>query len=362
MLTLEEIENISLRRSGLGGGYKTDDVDDFIDKVIEKVRSLEKANSELESRIAEQDKALQEYKKKEDSVQAALVSAQITAKQIAMEATQKSDEKLTESTEKAEKLVNDAKAEAERLVSEAQERADRINSETDSKVEELMNKALRESSALIKENNDIIEEQKKSVLRLIGEAHKFRNTLLKAYKEHLSLINDIAKGQDLKTRKQELDEEYPLKEGNKPVELKSDESSVKEEPAAETVEEEKTETVEEKTAAEEKTEETKAEEESSEKEIDVSSGEKPVESENNDVSEVVFFNDSNAKDNGQSVSSENKPEVLPDEFKPSVLKFEDSDDTNTENTLVFNKVVADKSNNGSSSNNNNRKKHGKKRK
>ena len=57
MITLDEIQNISLRKSGLGG-YKIEDVDSFIDKVIEKVKSLESSKRDLEQRIEAQDKEM----------------------------------------------------------------------------------------------------------------------------------------------------------------------------------------------------------------------------------------------------------------------------------------------------------------
>ena len=66
MLTLEEIENISFRKSR-PGGYRAEEVDDFVDKVIKKVKALESENRELESRIDNLNEKIQEYKEKEDS-------------------------------------------------------------------------------------------------------------------------------------------------------------------------------------------------------------------------------------------------------------------------------------------------------
>ncbi len=250
MLTLEEIQNISFRRSGLGG-YRTDDVDTFTDQVIETVRSLERTKKELESSIESKDAQIKEYKKKEDSVQDAIISAQMTAKQIVMEATSKSDEKLSKSKEESEKLLRDAKEESDRLVREAQEkadklvleaqkRADQLNTETNAKIEEVMNKALRESSAQIEENNEILEAQKKSIICLMGEARKFRNTLVQAYREHLKEINEIVKADDISAKRKELDESYPPSVGNKPVELAVTEPAVAEPVAVVPSEEENT--------------------------------------------------------------------------------------------------------------------------
>lgn len=216
MLTLEEIENISFHKSGLGG-YKIDEVDDFVDQVVKKIRRLERENRELEGRIETQDKEIQKHKEREESVQSAIITAEMTAKQIVMEATRKSDEQLSESREEADKIINDAK-----------ERAEKLNAETDAEIEEKVNKALRDSSDKIEENNRILDAQKKSIIRLMGEANKFRNSLLQTYKNHLSVINAMSKAEDFKKQQKELEERYPAMEGNKPVtfsEKKADEDT-----------------------------------------------------------------------------------------------------------------------------------------
>ena len=63
MLTVEEIENISFRRSGIGG-YKVEDVDTFVDGVIEKVRQQERTNQELEARIEQLNRQIIEHEAK----------------------------------------------------------------------------------------------------------------------------------------------------------------------------------------------------------------------------------------------------------------------------------------------------------
>ena len=61
MLTMEEIENISFRRSGLGG-YKVEDVDTFVDGVIEKVMQEEENSflKTLDSGIASKHRRLKD--------------------------------------------------------------------------------------------------------------------------------------------------------------------------------------------------------------------------------------------------------------------------------------------------------------
>ncbi len=227
MITLEEIENITFRKSGLGG-YKIDEVDNFVDDVVDKVKSLELAQRELELKIENQEKEIQKYKEKEDSVQNALITAQVSAKQIKADAERKSQEKLKSSEEKAADKIEEAEKKAAEILSEAQDKADQINADTDAKVEELMNKALRESSDKIDENNRILEEQKKNIIKLMGEANKFRNSLLKEYKNHLAVINAMSKGEDFKKKQKEIDENYPKAEGNRPVTLSDKDKEKKE--------------------------------------------------------------------------------------------------------------------------------------
>lgn len=227
MLTLEEIENISFHKSGLGG-YKMDEVEDFVDKVIKKVKSLENESREYENRIELLNKQIQEFKEKEDTVQSAIITAQMTAKQIVMDATEKTDKQLSESKEKAEKILNESKEKSEKLIKESKERAERLNAETDKKIEEKYNKALRESAEKIEENNRILDAQKKNIIKLMGEANNFRNSLLRAYKQHLNVINSMAKGDDFRKYQKDLENNYPAMNGNKPLPVSEDKTPLAE--------------------------------------------------------------------------------------------------------------------------------------
>ena len=207
MITLEEIENISFRKAGFSG-YKTEDVDDFVDDVVEKVKDLETEIEKLEIKLKNQDAEMKKLKEKEDSVQEALISAQLSAKQT-----------KTDAEEKSKAIVEEAEQKAKKILSEAQEKADQLNTDTDAKIAELMNQTMKGSSDKIDENNRIIEEQKKNIIKLMGEAAKFRNSLLQAYKEHLSMINSMQKSDDIKKNQQELDEAYPTYDCNRPQEV-----------------------------------------------------------------------------------------------------------------------------------------------
>ncbi len=197
MLTLEEIENISFRKAGLGG-YKTDDVDAFVDGVILKVKDLEVANKELEARIEQLNKKILKYQEKAESVQDALITAEMTAKKLVKDATTKAETILTEAMTKAEKTI-----------SEADEHAEKTLLESNTKAETVLNNVLAKSASSVDANNKIIESQKEQIKRIQNEVSKFRESLIASYKNHLQMISSLPKPEEFQQYQNRLEESYP---------------------------------------------------------------------------------------------------------------------------------------------------------
>lgn len=166
MLSLNDIINASFRKSGFSG-YRTDDVDHFIDEVKESFDTMLKKNIEEKDaaeklkqenqQLLEKLKILadkvEEYRDEEEGIKNALISAQKLG-----------DASVREARHKAEIIMKDANLKAERIISGA---------------------------------NQEIVEQKKEIERLKQNAADFRSKLLAIYREHLTLINALP------TRKQE---------------------------------------------------------------------------------------------------------------------------------------------------------------
>ena len=197
MLTLEEIEKISFRRSGLGG-YRIEDVDSFVDGVIEKVKSLELAKRELELRVEQLNTRIQKYEENAQSVQDAIITAEITAKNLVRDATQKAEAVLSEARQKAEQLESESKMNAENALLESQTRAETI-----------LNSALSRSASSIDENNRIIEQQKQHIIQIQSEVTRFREALIDSYKSHLKIINSLPKAEEFRQYQEKLEESYP---------------------------------------------------------------------------------------------------------------------------------------------------------
>ena len=160
MLSMNDIINASFKKSGFSG-YRTDDVDHFIDEVkesydllikkeIEQKEQYEKLKSDNEQ-LLEKLKILaakvEDYRMEEDEIKNALVSAQKLG-----------DASIRESRHKAEIIIKDANLKAERIIIGAKQ--------------------------------SVIEQQDE-LERLQKTVSDFRSKLLSTYKEHLTLIDAL---------------------------------------------------------------------------------------------------------------------------------------------------------------------------
>ena len=145
MLTVNDIKDAKFRRTNIGG-YKAEDVDNFLDEVQISYEKLQKENLNLTQKIKILADRVSQYKKDEDSVKIALVGAQ----------------KLANSA------IADAKKEANTIIENAKKEANFI-----------VNNANRE-----------IMGQKETLINLKKAVKDFRSNILSLYKEH-KLVNSF---------------------------------------------------------------------------------------------------------------------------------------------------------------------------
>ena len=146
MLTVNDIKDAKFRKTNIGG-YKAEDVDNFLDEVQISYEKLQKENLNLTQKIKILADRVSQYRKDEDSVKIALVGAQ----------------KLANSA------IADAKKEANTIIENAKKEADFI-----------LNNANRE-----------IMSQKETLVNLKKAVKDFRSNILSLYKEHLKLVNSF---------------------------------------------------------------------------------------------------------------------------------------------------------------------------
>ena len=122
MLSIKDINEVSFRKSNFSG-YNSDDVDQFIDEVLETVTALTKENAEIKTRKTDDSAAVQQLQAKNAELQEKLsiLAAKIESyraeedgiKDAILSAQRLGNASIREAKAKAEKIVNDANAKAD---------------------------------------------------------------------------------------------------------------------------------------------------------------------------------------------------------------------------------------------------------
>ncbi len=165
MLTIDEIKNVSFRKATLSGGYRAEDVDEFIDEVIASFEQLKKEKTNLVHKIDRLATRLEEYRSDEETVRNALLTSQ-----------KMSDACIKEAREKAGRIIRDAEDKAQTLSVEA---------------------------------NKMTAIEKENYLSLQADAVALRNELIELYRSHIKAIDELPTSVDLENTKKELDQKYP---------------------------------------------------------------------------------------------------------------------------------------------------------
>ena len=146
MLTLTDIKNITFRKASIGG-YRSDEVDDFIDSVIASYEVLLRETEQQKQKLESAMEKIETYRSREENISAALMNAQHQADLVVREAEHRSEAMLQDAEQKAEHILAQAK-----------------------------NK---------------IEEEDISLQSLKKEIASFKSKLMSLYKEHLMLIDAL---------------------------------------------------------------------------------------------------------------------------------------------------------------------------
>ena len=132
------------------GGYKTNEVDDFLDRCAEAVDELTRINAENERKMQVLAETIMDYRNQEDSIRSALISAQRMSESV-----------ISEARKQAEDIREAARAEAASMHEQAV-------ADTAAELEELR--------------------------RIRQEVADFKAKLLATYREHLTLIGILDSG------------------------------------------------------------------------------------------------------------------------------------------------------------------------
>ncbi len=182
MLTIEEIKNIAFRRAGMNG-YRADDVDEFIDDIVDTIEKMKAEKADLLRKMDILATKIEQYRADEETVRNALLQSQ----------------KMSEQSQK------EAKDKAAYIIKAAE----------------------KKSRAILTEAEMATEREKDKYEAVLAETAKLRKEMISLYKKHLALLDEFPTEETAKERRDQLDEKYPFE----PVEeiINSEDINVEEE-------------------------------------------------------------------------------------------------------------------------------------
>lgn len=189
-MNAKEILNKQFEKQKLGG-YKLEEVDDFLKEVSDEFAELQKEKSELERKLEVLADKIREYREDEDALKDALLIAQKQGNSIVAES-KASAEKLTKETnEKVEKLLAESKAKSEKMISDADQYSQKTRADADAAAKRTINDA-NNKAAEIKAAMDKQQSIQEDIIRQTRqEAQSFTEKILAAYNAQRELIENI---------------------------------------------------------------------------------------------------------------------------------------------------------------------------
>lgn len=163
MLTIDEIRNATFRKAARG--YKPEDVNVFIDEVIEYVEELIKEKNIFIGKIDILAKRIEQYREDETNVKNALIASQ----------------------KMADLTITEANATAKEIVEKAKKQAEEIHNES---------------------NLRMVQEKEKYIY-LQKDVADLKEGLLEIYKKHLLAINEFPDEESLLKSRQAVENKYP---------------------------------------------------------------------------------------------------------------------------------------------------------
>ena len=120
MITPLDIENKKFSKQMMNG-YNVDEVDDFLDEIMEDYEANYKELAALRPKVDELKESLERYKNIENTLQNTLVMAQSTADEVKNVAKQQADQIIGDAQREAEDIIRNAKESALRAVDELEQ-------------------------------------------------------------------------------------------------------------------------------------------------------------------------------------------------------------------------------------------------
>lgn len=146
MISAQNVRDVRFTKTM--GGYKTAEVDSFLDECADTIDALNRDIEENTRKMQVLAESIMDYRNQEDSIRTALLSAQ----------------------RMSETVISEANEKAEAIIAEAQDKANNIE----------------------EESKKSIQAELDELARIQKEVAAFRSRLLATYREHLTLIGILS--------------------------------------------------------------------------------------------------------------------------------------------------------------------------
>lgn len=199
MLTAKEVRESTFSRSARG--YRVDEIDEYLENVADTIEKLTEENRSLVKKIEILAAKVQEYREDEDSIRAALVTAQRSADSIIKEANSSVEGQLAQAKQDADAITQNAQneadsviakanAEAEAALSQARLKAETLVEETKKKAASVLLEAKTKADSMISDAREGSRAETERFELMKKKALEFRSALLQLYKEQFEIIKD----------------------------------------------------------------------------------------------------------------------------------------------------------------------------
>ncbi len=171
MLTPMDIHDHQFKKSFRG--YSENEVDDFLDRVVDDFEKLLRDNERLKSQVYANDKELEHYRKLEKTLNDTLMVAQRTADEVITAARKNADDMKEAAARECQRIQEEARLDAKRKIDSALTKRDAILSEYD--------KFVREKKAFLVKLRTILESELTITTQMIDDVPQvdelFKNIL-----------------------------------------------------------------------------------------------------------------------------------------------------------------------------------------
>ncbi len=185
MFTAEEIKNVSFSKSM--GGYKTEEVEVFLDKVEADYQNFESIINQYKAEVARLQNEIDTAEHSKNSIQSVLLNAQKLAEQIVADAQSKSDQMISEAEANIAVLAEREKEMVATFEMQAAERKANLEGE----LEKMVKDAKLQADSITAAANDSVQRQQVLFDKLKLEVAAFKSAVTSKYKEHLSILQEI---------------------------------------------------------------------------------------------------------------------------------------------------------------------------